>query len=405
MTGPLVLPADPTLALQSATKQYVDTGDATGITAIGARAVRYDAAQGLTAAQQVQARQNIYAAPFDALAYSGMQINGSMEVSQEKGAGITSVSGQFILDGWVYYNTSTATVLSGQLVNPVAGLSAGLFMQTTVVQATLTGSQFNAVTHSIEGYRFARMAWGTANAQPLTIAFWSGHHTVGTYSIAVRNGDDTRTCCVTYTQNAADVWEYKTVTVPGDTAGSWPVGNTTGAKIQFANACGPTVTAPAANTWYSAGYVGAPGQVNGVASAAYFKIGGVVVLPGIEAPSAARAPLIMRPYDQELLTCKRYFRQGVAEGAGIATSTTAVQFSINHVGMRVAPTVVAAGVLTITDIIASNYNQSSPNIGITLNSADWGIYLLANYAGLVAGRVYVFRDATGGKVINFDARL
>jgi hypothetical protein len=338
----------------------------------------------------VQARQNIYAAPFDALAYSGMQINGSMEVSQEKGAGITSVSGQFILDGWVYYNTSTATVLSGQLVNPVAGLSAGLFMQTTVVQATLTGSQFNAVTHSIEGYRFARMAWGTANAQPLTIAFWSGHHTVGTYSIAVRNGDDTRTCCVTYTQNAADVWEYKTVTVPGDTAGSWPVGNTAGAKIQFANACGPTVTAPAANTWYSAGYVGAPGQVNGVASAAYFKIAGVVVLPGIEAPSAARSPLIMRPYDQELLTCRRYWAPINMEVNGYSTAGGQVfsNFTPFHVPMRAAPTLVNRNDGSATNMTSAIFD--TPRIDgyrVVVQSAAAGGFAMNNRTGYADARL------------------
>ena len=61
---------------------------------IAAKAVRYDASQGLTAAQQLQGRQNIYAAPFDAMAYSGMQINGGMEVSQENGLASSHTSWQ-----------------------------------------------------------------------------------------------------------------------------------------------------------------------------------------------------------------------------------------------------------------------------------------------------------------------
>ena len=54
--------------------------------------VRIDAPQTLTPTQQTQARKNIYAAPFDAMAYNGMQINGSMEVSQERGTTATSAS-------------------------------------------------------------------------------------------------------------------------------------------------------------------------------------------------------------------------------------------------------------------------------------------------------------------------
>jgi hypothetical protein len=54
MNGPLILFGDPTLPLGSATKQYVDAG-------VSGKAVRYDIAQGLTAPQQLQARQNISA--------------------------------------------------------------------------------------------------------------------------------------------------------------------------------------------------------------------------------------------------------------------------------------------------------------------------------------------------------
>ena len=79
-----------------ASTTYVDTKDAL--------AVRYDSAQGLTAPQQTQARQNVYAAPFDALAYSGMQINGSMDVSQENGVSATTVNGKYIVDGWKLFS-------------------------------------------------------------------------------------------------------------------------------------------------------------------------------------------------------------------------------------------------------------------------------------------------------------
>src|SRR4029079_18721192 len=54
--------------------------------------------------QQLDARfTGLYAAPFDALAYNGMQINGGMDVSQELGlASFVLATGftKYVVDGW-----------------------------------------------------------------------------------------------------------------------------------------------------------------------------------------------------------------------------------------------------------------------------------------------------------------
>ena len=124
MTGPLVLSADPTASLGAATKQYVDTR------------VRYDAAQALTAAQQAQARSNIYAAPFDALAYSGLQINGSMDLSQEHGVSITTTG--YVCDGWSIFGGGTAVVGAGQAAyTAVPGFASVLFYSVNTAQPSL----------------------------------------------------------------------------------------------------------------------------------------------------------------------------------------------------------------------------------------------------------------------------
>jgi hypothetical protein len=162
----------------------------------------------------------------------------------------------------------------------------------------------------IEGWRVARLAWGTGNAQPITIGFWSAHHRTGLYSGTIRNSPPTRSYAFTYTQAVADAVQYNTVTIPGCTDGTWATDNTGGMTILFAGACGTTLTAPSANSWLVGNYVAAPGQVNGIATSSDFlRFGAVVVLPGSEAPSAARSPFIMRPYDQELVTCQRYWEK------------------------------------------------------------------------------------------------
>jgi hypothetical protein len=263
--------------------------------------------------QTTQARQNIYAAPFDALAYSGMQINGSMEVSQEKGyENNVTASSDYICDGFRIYKSGTMAFAAGVTVGvPVAvGIPGALYTVTTTAQTTIGTGDYLVINHPIEGHRVARLAWGTINAQPITIGFWSQHFRTGIYSISISNAASNRVYCAAYTHNVSGGLQYNVITIPGCTDGVWNTTSALGINIQFVIASG--LVAPSANAWHSGSYQAAPGQTNGVASTSdVFRITGVVVLPGIEAPSAERSPLIMRPYDQELVTCQRYYERHV----------------------------------------------------------------------------------------------
>jgi hypothetical protein len=108
----LDFPANP--AIGQAFSNYTWDGEKWTSTAgaAGTGAVRYDVAQTLTPPQQVQARSNIYAAPLDALSYSGIQFNGSMEVSQANGINGVSVpnASAHILDGWKLINNGVAVL-------------------------------------------------------------------------------------------------------------------------------------------------------------------------------------------------------------------------------------------------------------------------------------------------------
>ena len=121
----------------------------------------------------------------------------------------------------------------------------------------------------------------------------------------------------TFTQNAADTWQFQTVTVPGNTdlTSNWPNANTAGVFLTFVMAAGSNYTGPA-NVWTTSGFAsGANGTINGAqATSDVFQITGVLVLPGLDLPSAARAPLIMRPYDQEILIAKRYYEKSYDTG-------------------------------------------------------------------------------------------
>lgn len=312
-------------------------------------ALKYSA-QTLTTAQAAQSRTNLYAAPFDAQAYSGIQINGSMEVSQERGTTGVSIDTAYICDGWKFGKLGTAAVTAAQYAYGAAGFNNILALTVSTAQASMGAGDYVTIIQPVEGYRLARLGWGAAGAQPITIGFHTRHVRTGTYSGAVRTPTGSRSYTFTYTQNVSDILEYKTVTIPGDVTGTWPRDNTNGMYIGFAVAAGANVTAPAANTWYGANYQAAPGQVNGVAATSdIFRITGVVVIPGIEAPSAERSALIMRPYDQELQLCRRYWQLIMPDIRGGGSPATVYEFTYPlPVEMRALPTVtqVAAGTVS-----------------------------------------------------------
>ena len=254
-----------------------------------------------------------YAAPFDAMAYSGMQHNGSMEVSQENGTtavSVTSAASKYVLDGWLGQLSGPGTLSFFKNVSYVPlGYPASLVMNVTVANAAPAASNYAALTHAIEGYRMSRLLFGTASAKSVTIAFWVNASRTGLLSGALLNGAANRSCTFTYTVNAANVWEYKTVTIPGDVTGTWAKDHTAGVFLSFAMMAGSTVcTAP--GVWTAGLFWGVSGTVNCCATTSdNFAISGLVVLPGSQAPTAAQSPMIMRPYDQELVTCQRYYQK------------------------------------------------------------------------------------------------
>ena len=169
------------------------------------------------------------------------------------------------------------------------------------------------------------------------------------------NNAATRSYAFTYTQNVADIYQYNTVTIPGCVDGVWEKANLVGMNVIFSLGCGTTYTAPTANIWLNVQYSAGPGQINAVAATSdTFRITGVIVLPGTEAPSAARSPLIMRPYPQELDICKRYWRLITPDtrfDARNASSILEWSYPLSP-EMRVSPTVTTFAVGTAGNLFS-----------------------------------------------------
>lgn len=271
----------------------------------------------------------------DALAYNGMQINGSMEVSQEFGAANVVIPNggfnKYFADGWVGSSNGAQTSNCATFAPGLSGFTKAAILAVSSGNSLPGVNDFCYIGTFIEGYRVARLAWGTADASSITICFWVNTSHAGLYGGSVTNAAFNRSYPFTFTMNAAGTYEYKTVTIPGDTTGTWLKDSNAGMVIRFALLTGNTYVGPS-GAWATAGYLGPIGSINGiVATSDQMLLTGVVVLPGTQAPTAAQSPLIMRPYDQELVTCKRYYEKsynyGTAPGTAVGAGTNGIVFA------------------------------------------------------------------------------
>jgi len=175
-------------------------------------------------------------------------INGEFKISQYNGTSVkSSVSGYFI-DRWSgLTGAGTITpVLSGQQVSDApAGFINSVKMTVTTAG---TGTYYSLLRQYIEGYNISDLGFGGANAKTVTLSFWVKSSIAGTYAVALQNAAADRTYTSNYTITSANTWQQITVTVAGDTSGTWAVDNTAGMLVTF-DLGTSTGTQATPNTW------------------------------------------------------------------------------------------------------------------------------------------------------------
>lgn len=268
---------------------------------------------------QLYGRSNslwVPAAPASAIAWSGLQINGSGQVDQI-GYGVTSVSTStsYFSDLWQVAGSSAGAVFNvGQIAtpfNPVAFPWAfdKSFRLSAPTRVTAVGAgDYVFLSHVIEGYRTAPLGLGrAADAQPISVGFWCWADAAGTASVCLRNSSN-RSCPKNFTL-AARTPKWVTLTFPPCPDGTWPTDNTIGLRIEFVFQVGTTYQA-AEGVWAANGSsLGTPANTNSffLATNNAVFVTGLIVLPGYQVPTAAQTPNILRGYTQEYLDCKRYY--------------------------------------------------------------------------------------------------
>jgi hypothetical protein len=248
--------------------------------------------------------------------FGGMRnriINGDMRIAQRGTSAFTSTtSSLYTLDRWTTYGSGgsqfTVQQNAGSITPPV-GFTNYLGVVNSATPTTPSGSQEYDVYHYIEGYNIADLGWGTANAKPVTLSFWVRSSITGTFGASLGNSGSSRTYPFNYTISSSNTWEQKTVTIPGDTSGTWLTDNGAGISLTFSLGAGSTKSGTA-NTWAGANYTQPTGSTALVSTAsATWQLTGVQLEKG----SAATA-FENRSFATELFLCMRYFERSYDYG-------------------------------------------------------------------------------------------
>lgn len=332
-------------------------------------------------------------------------INGACGIDQRNaGASITFNDGVFPIDRWntVATQSSKGTIQQNAgSVTPPAGFINYLGFTSSSAYSVLTGDAF-AIQHRIEGLNVFDFGWGSANAQTATLSFWVRSSLTGTFGGSVSNSAQNRSYPFTFTISAANTWEQKAVTIAGDTSGTWLTTNGIGIRVNLGLGVGSTYSATA-GSWNSSTTLSATGATSVVGTnGATFYITGVQLEKG----STATA-FDYRPYGTELQLCQRYYQMVVGTCGGSASSSTcdfAIQFPQQ---MRAAPTCSQAGVVTVTDVAASDFTQSSAAFTSVDGPSVYGHHIrLSNFTGITIYRPMLWRNTNStNNILLYSAEL
>ena len=333
--------------------------------------------------------------------YTGFKnriINGAMMIDQRNAGASVTANNVFSVDRWraesdtsnkwsVQQNAGSVTPPNG-FINYVGGTSSSAYSPIS--------TDYFGFRQSIEGLNIADLGWGSASASPVTLSFWVRSSLTGSFGGSLLNSPQNRCYPFSYTISSANTWEYKTITIAGDTTGTWLTTNGIGIALFFSLGAGSSRVGTA-NAWTGTTNVFAPsGSVNVVGTnGATFYITGVQLEKGSTATS-----FDYRPYGTELQLCQRYFYKvdgtdGLSSiGAGLSISTTEGRIAVQYpVKMRASPTASYSGTIYLINTTGSGIAVTS--IASNYGGAQGAMIAFAVASGLSAGAGQLLITNTG----------
>jgi hypothetical protein len=340
--------------------------------------------------------------------FGGMRnkyINGNMAIDQRNvGSSVTiTTDGTYTLDRWKAYSSQSSKYSVQQnagSVTPPAGFKYYLGV-TSLSSYSITSTDYFSIAQAIEGYNISDLAWGTSDAKSVTLSFWVRSSLTGTFGGCFVNGSANRWYPFSYTISSSNTWEKKTITVSGDTTGTWSSTHTTGLELRLGLGVGSTYSG-SAGSWTASVTNSVTGATSVVGTnGATFYITGVQLEKGSSATDFE-----YRPFGTELAMCQRYYQEYNASESGAAggglsgvcgTTSLAVLTGILPVEMRTTPsfnfnnTVINYGGATAAVTATAGFYSGKKVIGMDLTVSG---------TPLTVGRAAVLQFSGGQSAAN-----
>ena len=238
-------------------------------------------------------------------------INGAMVVDQRNAGIATTVNGdgfanrKFPVDRFSVQRNGTVVITAQQDTVAPPDFQNSVKLTVTTADTSVAAADYAVLGYRLEGYSAAPLRYGTSDAKQATLSFWVRSSITGTYCVGISNYADNRSQVKEYTINSTNTWEYKTITITGDTTGTWEKTNSGGMNIQWTLLSGSDYQ-NTANTWHSAVELATSNQTQwGSTTSATFYLTGVQLEVGTVA-----TPFEHRSYGDELARCQRYYETG-----------------------------------------------------------------------------------------------
>ena len=316
-----------------------------------------------------------------AFSFRNRIINGAMVIDQRNAGAAVTVSNNNSIFTTDRFRVDAPFDQSFTIQQQTSVIPIGFSHALKVTAGTATSNTSNqpTVAHFIEGYNTADLGFGTANAKTFTLSFWVRSSLTGTFGVCFENNNGDRAYIASYTINVADTFEYKTVTIAGDTSGTWDTTNQRGLSIFFDLGYGTTWSAAASSAW--ANLSNDRGLTGGVKLAA--NTGATWYITGVQLEvGSVTTPFERRPYGMELALCQRYYYSWSSSGLSdnyflsspYVSSPPNSSASVGYffpVTMRANPTMAGTG-LTLSRFTA-NQDGAVAQLGSTSGATAYSL--------------------------------
>jgi len=320
-----------------------------------------------------------------AITGSNMVVNGAMTVAQ-RGVSATGKNqrGYYACDrAQVYFSAIDQMVTTvSQDTDAPDGFDKSHKVLVTTAETSIESNELHCMLwYQIEGQDLQQLGYGNANAKPMTLSFWVKSNVTGTYTLSAYSyiGGANSVQAPTYTINTAGTWEYKTLTISGNTTRGIVDSNGSGIELYWNGLVGSQYTSGTQATSWS-NYTTDNWAVGhtadfGLGVNDYWQITGVCLNVG---DSAIDFP--HESYGETLAKCQRYYYQEDTPSHFLRSFYAALTGDLYEdyplpVVMRATPSwtaQVGADVHKITAVSISGRTAKSGYVRFTVDSTGQG---------------------------------